>query len=77
MASEVYSFPRMLIRLVWSFMMSLNPWTYAYQSNVFYHGHNSMFKTQSSCLVVASYLCLVLLGYLGEFLFSRALNGYP
>ena len=26
------------------------------------------FKTQSNCLVVASYLCLVLLGYLGGFL---------
>ena len=35
------------------------------------------FKTQSNCWVVAKYLCLVLLGYLGGFLFSRALIGYP
>ena len=30
------------------------------------------FKTQSNCWVVAKYLCLVLLRYLGGFLFSRA-----
>ena len=29
-----------------------------------------------NCWVVANYLCLVLLGYLGGFLFSRALIGY-
>ena len=33
--------PKMLIWLVWSFMF-LIPWTYAYQSNVFYHGHESV-----------------------------------
>ena len=56
----------------------LIPWTYAYQSNVFYHGHNSMLvKTQSICWVVANNPCLVLLFYLGGFLSSRALIGYP
>ena len=41
----------------------LIPWTYAYQSNAFYHGHDSILvQTQSNCLVVANYLCLVLMG---------------
>ena len=42
MTSAVDSLPEILIWLVWSFIMFLIPWTYAYQSNVFYHGHNSM-----------------------------------
>ena len=43
-----------------------------------YHGHDPMLVLKINSVVgfVASYLCLVLLGYLGGFLYSKALTGW-
>ena len=44
----------------------------------FYHRHDPMLVLEISPIVefVANYLCLVL-GYLGEFLYPKALIGWP
>ena len=79
-ASKVDSLPKMqdLICLI-IYNVFLTSSTFAYGPNVFYHGHNPMlvffFLNQSNCWVGANYLCLVLLDYLGGFLYSKALIG--
>ena len=79
MPLEVDSLPKMLIWLVLSFItfswflgpMPINQ-MFSIMDMIL-----CRFKTQSNCCIVANYLYLVLLGYFGGFLFSRALIWYP
>ena len=81
MTSEADSLPKMLdLICIVIYNVFLTSCTFAYRSNIFYHGHNPVlafffFFNQSNWWVLASYLCLVLLHYFNGFVHSKALNG--
>ena len=78
MTSEVDSMPKMLdLSRMITYNIFLTSWTFAYKSNVFYHGHNPMLILKISPIVgfVAIYLCLIPLDDLNVFLHSKALIG--
>ena len=85
MTPEVDSLKMTDLILVIIYNVLLTFWTFAYKPNVFYHGHGWMLvlKTDSkeknlfNCWVVANYLCLVSLDYLGEFLYYKILISWP
>ena len=51
-------------------------WTFAYESNVFYHRQNPMqnLKINPTVGLIVNYLCPELLSYLGGFLLSKAMS---
>ena len=79
MTSEVYSWHKMLdLICMIIYNVFLTSWTFKYESNVFYHGHDPMLVLKINPIVgfLTKCLCLVLLSYLGEFLHSKALIGW-
>ena len=77
--SEIDSLPKMWIWFVWSFIVFswlLRP--LHINQKLFYHSPDPRLVLEINPIVgfVANYLCQAL-GYLGEFLYSKSLSGWP